>query len=102
MSDEAGNNLTGRELILPVAVCGVPLAIGRHAVELEVWERDEALGLLISGGRMRVAAGKPDPGAVVLVGLPSVDHDLGNIAAQRFENAAPAVPLRIFTGAYEV
>ena len=100
--DEAGHQLARRELVVAVAIGGPALAVGRHPVEVQVRERHEALGLLVVERRVRVAAGQPAPRAVEVIGLPPVDDDVGDAAAEFLHHAPPAGPLRVAARAVDV
>src|SRR5437667_241776 len=76
MSDKARYDLTWRELVQPVAVRRVTLAVCGHAVEREIGKRHETLRLLVGRRGMRIAPRQPAPRAIVLVRLATVDHDL--------------------------
>src|SRR2546422_826188 len=102
MSDKARYDLTWRELVQPVAVRRVTLAVCGHAVEREIGKRHEALRLLVGGGGMRIAPRQPAPRAIVLISLAAVDHDLRHAPLQLLHHPPPPPPLRIATGAVVV
>src|SRR5207244_10812578 len=94
MSDKARYDLTWRELVQPVAVRRVTLAVCGHAVEREIGKRHETLRLLVARRGMRIAPRQPARRAIVMVRLAAGEHDLPHAPLPLRHHPPPTPPTR--------